>query len=161
MNDIDLRAELHAIFERHGHWAVLRKRDLTKRCACFNETTHEAMPRCGKCAGTGYALVDHFVRVRYMPLAEMTEAPGPSYRMQTSTIRYWFQHHVKPDVGDFLAELDLDEASLKSNAQIQPSAPFRIRKLFDIQTVTPMREAGGRVEFFNVLVEPADFGDTA
>ncbi|TXH17381.1 MAG: hypothetical protein E6R03_04010 [Hyphomicrobiaceae bacterium] len=159
-NDVDLRAEFSAIMRIHGHWALLRKRIKDKKCACYNTSTDEAASDCKKCLGSGYAFVDHFIRVRKQPIYQLSEVAEPVGRISPTITKFWVQYHTKPDRGDFIAEISQDETSRTQNFQIQPTVPLAIFKMYDIQDVADMREFGGRIEFFSVVVEEASFGDT-
>lgn len=158
---IDLRLEIDMIFERHGHWGLIRKRVRDRKCPCFNQQTHEARSDCQKCIGTGEAYLDHLVRYRKTGFVQMTESPREVGRAGGGTlVKIYLRSSVKPDRGDFFIEIAQDESSRDRNFQIQPLAPIEIVKVYDIQDVLDLREAGGRLEFFTVLAEDADLGDT-
>jgi hypothetical protein len=157
--DVDLRQEMSAIMRVHGHWAILRKRIKDRHCFCWNDQTDEASSDCRFCLGSGWAFVDHLVRLRKQAMFQMSETPDPTGRVNPSLFKFWLQYHVKPDRGDFIAEIALEEESLKRNYQIQPVSPYKIVRMYDIQDVADMREMGGRLEFFTILAEEASFGD--
>jgi hypothetical protein len=91
----------------------------------------------------------------------MTESPREVGRAGGGTlVKIYLRSSVKPDRGDFFIEIAQDESSRDRNFQIQPLAPIEIVKVYDIQDVLDLREAGGRLEFFTVLAEDADLGDT-
>ncbi len=159
--DIDLRKEVDLIFHRHGHWGLLRKRVRDRKCQCYNEQTHEARAECRSCLGSGWAFIDYPVRYRKTSLVQMTEAPTQLGRSSGGPlVKIYLRCSAKPDRGDFFAEIAQDEESLLRNFRIQPNLPLTITKMYDLQDVLDMREAGGRVEFFTVLAELADLGDT-
>jgi hypothetical protein len=159
--DIDLRQEMALILDKHGTWGLLRKRVRDRRCSCWNSNTEEARSDCPKCLGTGWAFVDHFIRYRKTSLVQLTEMPMPVGRAEGgSLMKFYMRSFVKPDRGDFIAELAQDEESLTRNYQIQPETPLTITALWDIQSVIDLREAGGRIEYWQALAEVADLGDT-
>lgn len=156
---IDLRKELALLLERHGWWAVLRRRLGTKKQDPYNTTTDEGIFRRTSALGSGEGFVDHFVRVRNMTLVEPAQEPTSMGTVGGSLVRFYLQHHVKPDPHDFILELAQEEASLGRSSQIQPVLPYKIAKLWDIQIVRPMRDIGGRCEFWEVFVKEATMGD--
>lgn len=155
---IDLRREFEQIMAQQGHWAVLRRRQrpfTTGR----NPTTHE-----GDSLGTlgdGSPYVDEFIRVRKMTIVSTGEVPNsPTPGRASSPIQvFWCKHHIRPNRGDWLIELAQDPASLYRRFDIQPLTPYEIIRKYDIQDVDDMREAGGRIEFWKLVVEDADLGD--
>lgn len=159
-NDVDLRNEMQTIMRVHGHWGLLRRRIKDRHCSCWDPVNQEARLDCKTCLGSGYAFVDCLIRMRKQSSSAL-EAPSPAGRISETTARIWVQHKVKPDRGDFIAELAQDPESNLRSFQIQAVVPFSVTKMYDIQDVVEMREFGGRVEFFTILVEEADFGDTA
>jgi hypothetical protein len=91
----------------------------------------------------------------------MTEVPTQLGRSSGGPlVKIYLRCSAKPDRGDFFAEIAQDEESLLRNFRIQPNLPLTITRMYDLQDVLDMREAGGRVEFFTVLAELADLGDT-
>jgi hypothetical protein len=159
--DIDLRKEVALILDRHGTWGLLRKRVRDRHCSCWNETTAEARSDCPKCLATGWAFVDHLVRYRKTLLVQLVESPTPAGRQGATLHKFYLRSFVKPDRGDFIAEIAQDETSLTRNYQIQPIAPLEITAHWDIQDCNDLREAGGRLEYWQCLAEMADFGDSS
>jgi hypothetical protein len=156
---IDLRREFASMMENHGWWAVLRRRLSLKKQEPFNTTTDEGTFRRTNALGSGENYVDHFVRVRNMSLFESPEQASSLGREASPLVRFYLQHHTKPDVHDFIAELAQDESTASTTAQLQPLRPYKIAKLWDIQEVRAMRDQGGRCEFWQVLVKEATVGD--
>lgn len=157
MTGPDLRAEFNKIMDDHGHWAVLRRRVNPPPSAAKHPRTHESSDPAD--TGDGYAYVDEWIRVRKMTLFADREDPLPAGRSSTPLVVFWCRHHVKPSRGDFLLEVSQNETSLQSSTQIQPLRPYRIVQKYDIQDVDDMREAGGRAEFFKLIVEQTDNND--
>jgi hypothetical protein len=159
--DIDLRKEVALILQNHGHWGLLRRRVRDRKCRCWNDQTAEARSDCKTCLGSGWAFVDIPVRYRKTILIQSSENPTPAGRTGGGTlVKLYMKSYVKPDRGDFLAEIAQDETSLNRNFQIQPNTPLEITRMYDLQDVNDLREAGGRVEFFTAMAEEADLGDT-
>lgn len=156
---IDLRNEFDAIMRDHGTWGLLRKRTGNrKKAASYNPTTAEAAPGERAVLQSGESFIDYLVRYRRMGLFDVPEAASSVGREGPALVRFYVQWHMRPDPHDFIAEIAQDESSRQRSFQIQPVAPFQITKLWDIQEVTPMRERGGRVEFWQVLCREAVLG---
>lgn len=159
--DINLRDEFAKIMLDHGHWMLLRHRVEDRYCYCYNQVTGEGSLQCPKCMGTGFAFIDSWVQGRKMTRFEIPEMHTSSGRMAAPLIRFWVKHTVRPDRGDFLCEVALDSDSHQYSGTMEPNRPVQIVRIYDIQDVDDMREMGGRVEYFRLLVEEADLGDTS
>jgi len=153
---INLREEIAGILERHGYWALVRRAVDRRRVAAFDKQTHEGLTLRELAQGFGFK--DEWVRCRRMSLFDVPEEPGSVGKEAAPLIRFYLQAGVKPDVHDFILEIAQDENSMTRGRQIQPNAPIDIVKIFDIQEVTPMREHGGRVEFWQVFALEAYLG---
>lgn len=157
---IDLRRELEIIMRDHGTWGLLRKRiELGKRAASYNAASGEA-PQPGEkgVMATGEGFVDYLIRYRRMMIFEVSEQATSSGREGPSLVRFYLQWNMKPDVHDFLIEVAQDESSQSRSKGIQPIIPFKMVRMWDIQEVNPMRDRGGRVEFWQVFAREAVYG---
>jgi len=154
---INLREEFDAFVKGHGYWALLRRPVDRRRVAAFDPQTNEGLTLRELAAGHGFK--DELVRCRRMSLFDVPEEPGSAGREAAPLIRFYLRSKVKPDSHDFILELAQDEASMGRGDEIQPNVPLDIVKIFDIQEVTPMREHGGRVEFWQVFALEAFIGD--
>jgi hypothetical protein len=154
---IDLRKEFAEIMKNHGWWGLVRKPVDHRKVAAFNEQTQESEVLRDLAMGRGYH--DQWVRFRRMTLFDVPESPSSAGREAVPLVRFYLQSKVKPDVHDFLCEVALDEESMCRGSQIQPIQPVDIVKFWDINEVTPMREFGGRIEFWQVFVTEVVMGD--
>lgn len=154
---IDLRQEFSDIMEKHGYWAVLRRRVNPPVTAAKKGSIGESDDPAD--TGDGYAYVDEWIRVRKMTLFADRENPGATGRTSAPLLVFWCRHRVKPSRGDFLLEVAQSEASLDRSSQIQPVRPYVIVQKYDIQDVDDLREDGGRTEFFKLIVEQTDNND--
>jgi len=154
---IDLRKEIADCLEHKGYWALLRRPVDGRRVGEFDPQTREGLTYRELAQGKGFK--DDWIRIRRMTLFDIPEEPGSIGREAAPLIRFYMKHGVKPDVHDFILEVALDEESMCRGSQIQPNAPIDVVKVFDIQEVTPMREHGGRIEFWQVFALEAFVGD--
>lgn len=155
---IDLRKEFDTIMRDHGAWGLLRKR-LRKKAASYNTSADEAPEKPALLSGEHY--LDYVVRYRRMTLFDAGEQQTSIGREGVQLVRFYLEWDKKPDIHDFLVEIAQSEASMGSSPQIQPVFPYQITRLWDIQEVTPMRERGGRVEFWQVFCREAVLGGPA
>lgn len=154
---INLREEFDDFVKDHGYWALLRRPVDRRRVAAFDPQTNEGLTYRELADGRGFK--DEWVRVRRMSLFDIPEEPGSVGREASPLIRFYMRSPVKPDVHDFILEIALDEGSMRRGDEIQPSTPVDVVKIFDVQEVTPMREHGGRIEFWQVFALEAFIGD--
>lgn len=147
------------MLDKHGWWAVLRRRLSMKKQQPFNTTTDEGVFKKTNALGSGENYVDQFVRVRNMSMFEAPEQSTSLGRETSPLVRFYLQHHMKPDPHDFIIEVAQEDGSELRTGQIQPSIPYRIAKIWDIQEVRAMRDMGGRCEFWQVFVKEATAGD--
>lgn len=159
MPGINLRSELTAMLKESGWWAVLRHRVGMKKLEPFNTTTQEGIPKKTRSLGSGEGWTDQFVRVRNMSLSESDEKQVSIGTFAEARTRFYLQHHVKPDPHDFIIEVAQEDGSETRNGQIQPSRPYKIARIWDIQEVRAMRDQGGRCEFWQVLAVEVVTGD--
>lgn len=154
---INLREEFADFMKQHGYWALLRRPVDRRRVASWDAQTNEGLTLRELAMGRGFK--DEWVRCRRMSLFDIPEEPGSAGQEAAPLIRFYLKSHTKPDVHDFILEVALDEESMCRGDEIQPNAPIDVVKIFDIQEVTPMREHGGRIEFWQIFALEAFIGD--
>lgn len=158
---IDLRQEFAAFMRDHGSWGVLRKRVTRARVNSFNPEVGESAPGTKQALLTGESYFDYLVRYRRTTLFDVSEKESSIGREGQALVRFYLKWDKKPDPHDFLVELAQDPTSQTRSFQVQPLAPLEIVKLWDIQEVTPMRDRGGRLEFWQVLCKESVTGGPA
>ena len=158
---IDLRQEFAAIMRDHGSWGVLRKRVTRTRVSSYRPEPGEITPKTRQALVPGEAYFDYLVRYRRTTLFDVPEKEDSIGREGQALARFYLQWDKKPDTHDFIIELAQDPTSQNRSFQVQPVTPLEIVKIWDIQEVTPMRDRGGRIEFWQVLCKESVTGGPA
>lgn len=158
---IDLRKEFDAIMRDHGVWGALRKHKTRQRVGSFNTATDEAAPGTPQALQSGEAYHDYPVRYRRTSLFDIPEKQVSIGREGQPLVRFYLQFDKRPDPHDFIIEVAQDSSSLGRSFSLQPLQPFEIVRVWDIQEVTPMRERGGRIEFWQCLCKESVTGGPA
>ena len=147
---IDLRKQIDFIQGRYSFfWGALRSIQLNSKCVCLDRYELPSNS-CTKCMGTGHSYVDKLVRVqraRSQPGVDLRTEIG---KVNTTTKTFVFEQDVRPKVGDYTLELNLD-----SNGA--PVQPFRIRRAYRIQNAWPARGKAGRIDYWYCLAEERNF----
>lgn len=149
---INIRKELKDLFDKHGHWVVLRQSLPGEKCSCISPTTDSPVPSCKICLGSGLIFVDRFVRCRKSRDVSLTQTLGAEVR---SALRYltpneavfYFRFDAKPTQADYILEVALDA---KTGA---PVKPFKVLAVYDISDAREHRDQNGRIEFYSVTAD--------
>lgn len=146
---IDMRVEIAAWLDEHGHYGVHRSAILGQKCSCVNLQSNQPNPECRRCLATGQAYVDYIVKLdRRLVTPGMTADNAAGEPDQFERLKYYLQRIVPVKRDDFLLELELDPTTL------DPVTPYRIRQAYRIvEPIEDMRDIGGRLEFVQVSVE--------
>lgn len=131
----------------HGHWLVLRSAQLNRRCACVEPDTGRANQGCRTCLATGYQFVDYVVRgCKSFGLPDF-DIDTPVGQAPVGTTVYYLEYVVPVKRDDLVLEIEL------SPEDGTPITPTKIRDGFKVTQVEDMRDASGRVEFWQIRVE--------
>lgn len=153
-NGIDLRAELKAILDDHGHWGILRHRVGSQHSSDLNPSTEEGEDMDNP--GSAHKYQDMFIKLRKRTLYAKGENPTPLGKVGEPILKFYVASNVRPAKHDYIIELAQAE---DSNGRVSPSLPYAIHRSYNIVDVDDMREEGGKVEFFEVYVSEIALGD--
>lgn len=161
---LDLRREMHVLLygdsrqRGHGYWVVFRKFDRTKFAAGYNSATGDGIffPPTGEgIGGPIYPFTDTAIRVYSQELGTANPRLRGEQRLPTGALPFGYrvffmEHTVAPTEADRLYELD---GYVGETAPTNIAGPFPMS--WDIQTVSPFREDGGRIEYYGVVAVKA------
>mgnify|MGYP001588205549 CR=1 FL=1 len=157
---IDLRNEMHTFLygdsrqRGHGYWVVFRKFDRTRYAEGYNSATGQGVffPPTGEgIGGPIYPYTDTAIRIASEELSTANPRLRGEQRLPIGAVPFGYrvffmEHTTQPTEADRLYELD-NYVSEKAPASI--AGPFPIA--WDIQTVAPLREDGGRIEYYSIV----------
>ncbi len=167
MRDIDLREEMKAIVEDHGHYVLLQRTSRKLRCVCWDEKMKESsieaykkamgikdtdLKSCPKCLGAGWISRIERIKTRRQLAADIISLTS---RLQTLDIGqttfdnklFFFEHDVNPKEGDYIFEVGWDG-----------NRPTHLINAYRIQMSAEHREKQGRIEFWQAVTKEDNIG---
>lgn len=142
---IDIRKEMHQLFELYAHEIVYVRKDDRFKCDCFIERSGEPQPSCSKCFGTGHIVQLEKQRVR-RNIASIPETLigvnqlQPYGKSAPKAYVYYFEHNTTPRENDLILEVIWDINGM----------PRYIKEKNLISAVDPKLGYKGRTEFYQV-----------
>lgn len=148
VNHIDLRQELNNLLYGGsdllpiGQWVILRRFDLTKKSANYNEITREAV------GGPKYEYTDELYKTYKWnswsgdPFSEQQVPPG---EFTIPLVTFFFEYTVRPKEQDEVYEFEWDDHTVTPTLD-KISKPYQTR--YDIKNSQTYRLDNGRIEFF-------------
>lgn len=144
-----LKRTFDKMVQDHGHWMLLRKAILNKKCSCTNNDA--ALPGCTLCNGTGHAYIDHLVRGRRTKMVDSVQMTTDISLVATPRWHFYLPSNTQPNHMDWIAEIEL------SPTDQQPIYPIKIETYYNITDVESMRELKGELVFWDVQTEKSNW----
>jgi hypothetical protein len=162
VSGLDLRKEFSALVYGtprqlgHGYWVVLRHFDRTQYSEAYNRATGQGKFYQVTGEGVGgplYPFDDSLIRVMHRDLTVsasrfQVEQAMPGGKALISYRAFYLQHDVDVNEADIIYEI----SNIKAVGESEPEAvapPYQ--RKWDIQEITPYRDRGGRIEYYQVL----------
>lgn len=144
---MSLRQDFASLLDKYGHWVILRKAMLDKRCRCWDSSTNEPDESCTRCNGSGYPFVDHLVLARKTKLTDSPETTSDIGKLAAPRWHFYLMRNTNPIAVDWILEIALDPATK------EPIRPITIEKYYDIQDIEVMRVEAGEIIYYDCQVE--------
>ena len=169
-SELNLRQQMRILlagneyYPRRGHWVLFRRMDHKQRCNCWNQVDtgdkkyindnskyNEPKLDCPICHGEGWVYQDEPVLMRrrlVTPPVGLADGQNmtPIGFMTVNYIVYYMEYYINPKKDDKIIEVVLDDNG-------NPVKPFKFRELYKIAVAEPLRDEGGRIEYWRCAVK--------